>query len=308
MATLPLTDMHTHVFSSLQEEEAFHRFLRRTDLKGHSLLPPLLTYMQRAGVTRVNMLLFPVSSMLFHEAIKELPPTPEGRQQAEAARKGIVERIVAYNEWGVTVSKENPQISVFMGLDPTLMDERAMLSEMEDKLRKGAKGVKLVPIDYCAFLNDRRLWPVYDFCQAHNIPMVTYAGGAYCLYSARLEQWGHPQHGADVFRAFPRLRMNYAHMAAGAEEAFVEVARSHRPLMGDLSVQLAAVGRGQTTPESLVALIRHIGAERVMFGTNFGTVLPEVAQQEVDVFHRLPLTNQERELIATKNFEGFIAR
>ena len=246
--------------------------------------------------------------MLFYEAIKDLPPTPEGRQRAEDAREKIVERIVDYNEWGVKVSQENPQISVFIGLDPTLMDERAMLDEMEDKLRKGAKGVKLVPIDYCAFLNDRRLWPVYDFCQARKVPVVTYAGGAYCLYSARLEQWGHPKHCAEVFKAFPRLKLNFAHMAAGAEDAFVEVASSHRSAMGDLSTRLGAVARGEITAEALVALIRRIGADRVMFGTNFGTGLAEVVQQQVDVFRRLPLTNQERELIATKNFEVFIAR
>ena len=308
MATTPLTDMHTHIFPSEHEEAVLHRFLRRNDLKGNSLLPPLLAYMKQTGVTRVNFLLFPVSSMLFHEAIRDLPPTPEGRQKAEEARTRIVERIAAYNEWGVRVSQENPQISVFLGLDPTLMDEQAMLEEMEDKVRKGAKGVKLVPIDFCAFLNDRRLWPVYDFCQARRVPIVTYAGGAYCLYSARLEQWGHPKHCAEVFKSFPRLKLNFAHMAAGAEDAFVEVASAHRPAMGDLSTRLGAVARGELSAEALVALIRRIGADRVMFGTNFGTGLAEVVQQQVDVFRRLPLTNQERELIATKNFEAFIAR
>jgi predicted TIM-barrel fold metal-dependent hydrolase len=306
MADLDLLDCHSHLFATAEEQAPFLRFLRRSELAGKVLLNDALAYMKKAGIRRLNMVLLTPSGMLFHEQTKDLPPTPEGRQRAQEARRQIVERVISYNEWGVRVCQENPQLSCFLGLDPVLMDENVLLAELEDKTKKGARGVKLAPIDYCAFFNDRRHWPIYDYCQSRDLPLFVYAGGAYCLYTARLEQWAHPRALFDVLKEFPHLRLCCAHMSRGTEDAFLELARSYTGVMGELSHVLSLIGQEGFREQDLVTLIRKVGSERVLFGVNFGTTAPDVSYQQVEAFRRLPLTERERELIGEKNFGSFI--
>ena len=45
------------------------------------------------------------------------------------------------------------------------------IAEIEDKIRRGAKGVKSQFTDCGILANDRRLWPLYDYLQAHEIPL-----------------------------------------------------------------------------------------------------------------------------------------
>ena len=87
---------------------------------------------------------------------------------------------IAYNEWGVEVCKEHPELSCFLGLNPVLMDGPTMWAELEDKTRRGALGVKLAPFDYLAFSSDRRLWPIYDFCQTRGVPIL-FAGAQFSV-------------------------------------------------------------------------------------------------------------------------------
>ena len=57
-------------------------------------------------------------------------------------------------------------------------------------------------------------------------------------------------------------------------------------------------------PEQAAEVIRHYGADRVFFGTDYPMWKPEM---EVQRFLSLPLTPEEQEMIAHKNFEAFLA-
>ena len=297
----PLFDCHSHLFPTAEKQAPFLRFIHQERaLHGKVLLSDALVYMKEAGVSRLNhMLLYP-SGTLFHEAIKDLPPTQEGREKAAEARQRIVADLIAHNEWGIDTVKDHPQLSCFLGLDPVLMDEKAMLTELEDKLRKGAKGLKLAPIDYGIPFDDRRHWPLWDYCQAHNVPIFVYSGSGYIMYQARLEQPAHPRAFYHALEEFPRLRLCTAHLSSGAEDVWIDLQEKYRGLYAETA--------GQLTREDPVTVIRRFGTDRVVFGINFGTTTEEASYQNVERFRRLPLTPREHEMIAGKNFEGFISR
>ena len=69
------------------------------------------------------------------------------------------------------LSKKYPNIIPFMHVDPRRPGVFALLREMVEEY--GFKGVKL----YCSlgyFPYDVRLWPVYEYCEAKNLPIITH--------------------------------------------------------------------------------------------------------------------------------------
>ena len=56
-------------------------------------------------------------------------------------------------------------------------------------------------------------------------------------------------------------------------------------------------------PDQAAEVIRHYGADRVLFGTDYPMWKPE---DEVQRFLSLPLTEKEQEMIAHENFEAFL--
>ena len=82
---------------------------------------------------------------------------------------------------------------------------------------------------------------------------------------------------------------------------------------------LAEVANGQSTGDEIVARLRRIGTDRLMYGTNFHFVelvspdpvqdgappsLPRITRTKelLEVLKTLPLRDDEREDIASKNF------
>jgi predicted TIM-barrel fold metal-dependent hydrolase len=182
------------------------------------------------------------------------------------------------------------------------MDPATVLRELEDKIRRGASGVKLLPIDYTAALDDPRHNELYDFCQSAGVPIL-HGPGRECFYrpTGWKDTWGHPLELAEVLRRFPRLRTCQAHLHHAPFIA--ELARRHAGVHADLSAILTRVGdaANQIAPAKLVADIRAIGADRVLFGSNFGTIPEQDAIREADTFRNLPLTDDEFRQIGSEN-------
>ena len=88
-------------------------------------------------------------------------------------------------------------------------------------------------------------------------------------------------------------------------------------MYGDLSLRLPEVADGHVSPEQMVEHIRRIGAERLLYGSNFclnemlhpdlgevDTVEFQMSQtaKGLQVLATLPLTDDERADIAGRNF------
>lgn len=245
---------------------------------------------------------------------------PEGQSPTSTRDLGeIARRIRDNNDWALRTVRENPGFSCFCGIDPVVMDEKAMLDEVERTMRGGAKGVKTQFTDVRILANDRCLWPLYDFLQSREIPiqMVT------AEWAPGLNR---PAHCAEALAEFPKLRMIFSHIGHGREfgkgtdAEFLELTRKYPNVCGDLSLRLPEVAEGHLPPEAMVAHLRRIGTDRILYGSNFP--LNEVLHPDMppsggeyqltqtlkglEALATLPLTEDERADIAGRNFRRWV--
>ena len=326
--SVEVIDAHIHMQRSVAHtQELYHYFLYRGAARSGPASPPVIgtldqvqAMMERTGVRHANVLMFTWSGMYYRDGQFTLPDDPVDRARADAElRQRIARRICDYNEWALQTALQNSNLSCFVGIDPVVMGERAMLAEIEDKIRRGAKGVKSQFTDSGILANDRRLWPLYDYLQAHEIPLQMVCA----KWAPGLNR---PAHCSEALADFPKLRLIFSHIGhghhfgQGTDAEFLELAQKYPYVCGDLSLRLPEVIDGQIAPDALVAHLRRIGTDRVFYGSNFSLnemLRPGPAPSEGDfqmsetlkglaALATLPLTEDERADIAGRNFRRWV--
>lgn len=328
-AAVEVIDMHTHVCRSEAHGREMYEFfiMGFPSMSGPPIVPCLSTIeeaerlRQDTGVSHVNILMFTWSGKYYRAAQHMLPDDTAARLVADAKiREVILQRIVDNNQWAVDTVRQNKHYSTFCGIDPVLMDERNMLAEVEDKVRQGAKGVKMVPLDLGVGGDDERLWPLYDYLQAQEIPLQVQSGDIPGTCS-------NPALFGKAFADFPKMKVIFSHMGhaaklgEGSDAEFRDLARQYDNVCGDLSERLLEVVDGHITAEQLVQFIRDVGTDRVMYGSNNSLIElvrpdadrgpedpPQIKRtlQSLEAFAELPLTAVEQQRIAASNFREFV--
>lgn len=142
----------------------------------------------------------------------------------------------------------------------------------EQKVRRaveglGLSGIKLYP--HAGFTaNDRRLYPVYEYCQSKGIPVIIHTG-------IKAVRWQHmkyndPMNADDVATDFPRLPVVICHGGYPWVEAFMAVAATNDNVWVDLTFleylerRFLADGLTADTVRRLSAII---GSERLLWGS-----------------------------------------
>lgn len=158
-------------------------------------------------------------------------------------------------------------------------------AEVERIISLGLRGIKLHS-DFQDFnIDDERAFPIYEAAQGR-LPILFHVGDPRGDRSS-------PERLLRVVKRFPKLTVIGAHLCGwtcwerGAELF------AHSGVYADCSSSLYAL-----SPERAAALIREIGVERVMWGTDYPMW---GAREELERFYRLPLTQGERELILGEN-------
>lgn len=325
MTDLEVIDAHTHVLrSEAHGREMYSYFLNRTPANGHPADPSVFStvdevqeLMRLTGVVHTNFLMFTWSGRYWRDGCLTLPDSGPRRAAAEEElRRRIVERVVDNNEWAVGAVHAHRNLSFFCGIDAALMTEQELLSEITDKIGRGALGVKMVPFDSRVRGDDRRLWPVYDWCQAQGVPLLSEAAG-------RPGAPGRPAYFAEALAEFPKLKLIFAHLGhdpvfgAGADLEVADLAQRYEGVHSDVSLRFIEVAHGDVSAEAMTAHLRHIGTHKVLYGSNYSFVEhmhPSTGDTErftatrdnLEVLFTLPLTDDERRAIASENFKRVV--
>jgi predicted TIM-barrel fold metal-dependent hydrolase len=209
--------------------------------------------------------------------------------------------LVIPNEYIAGYVRTHPEKLIgFASVDPTRDDARETLEHAIKDL--GLSGVKLAPIYQHVHPLDERMLPIYEFCQAHHLPILIHQGTTF-LQAAPLA-FGLPISLEEVALRFPDLKMVIAHLGQPwiAEtlilirkqpNLFADVSALHyRPWQfynglitakeyGVLNKLLFGSDFPYTTPEATIGALRHFN--RLTVGTN----LPTLAAEEIDqLIHR----------------------
>lgn len=196
----------------------------------------------------------------------------------------VPEQVKAINNFiSESVKKYPDKLIGFGALHPGYED---IQGEAERITSLGLKGVKLHS-DFQQFnIDDESAYPIYEVCEDKGLPILFHVGDNRYDFSS-------PERLFRVINRFPKLVAVGAHLAGWSKWDRGAELFEHSGIYADCSSSLYAM-----SPEHAAKLIRKIGTDRVMWGTDYPMW---DAAEELELFNKLPLTEEEREMILYKN-------
>ncbi len=204
--------------------------------------------------------------------------------------------LIAYNRWVCEMTQPHQKLIPFVSANPAVMtsdESRAHLAEAFGDW--GARGLKLHPIGIRAYPHDPGFDGVYDACIEADVPIVFHSGP-----DTRGRGYSEPGVFADLAASRPELTLVLAHLGGGSWRNTLALAEAHPHVMFDLSEIVIWIGAtAGPRAEEVVELIRGIGVERVVTGSDFPWYTPGVTADIVDA---LPgLSAAEKALLLGEN-------
>jgi hypothetical protein len=168
-------------------------------------------------------------------------------------------------------------------------DEIALLKSLH------VKGIKFHPEYQDFYIDDVRIFPIYEALQAEGMIVVFHAGKDPGPFSC---DHALPQAFKKIHKNFPHMKISAAHMGGWQVWADVEKYSVDLPIFFDT----AAVREFLPVPE-FIRLARKHGTDRILFGSD-----SPWNDQGVDIrwLCEMPLTTEEKERILFKNAEALL--
>jgi len=195
------------------------------------------------------------------------------------------EQTAGINRWVASVQNEN--IIAFGTIHPDYPDWK---SEIEWLKETGIKGVKFHPDYQNFFVDDRKVYPIYEALAEAGMIMIFHAGvdlgypAPYRCPPCRLR---------NVLDSFPGSLIIAAHMGGYKYTYQVEKHLVGKDIYFDTSYSFESLGN-----DGMENLIKHHGADRILFGTDSPW---KDQQKEVSNIRSLNLKEDEKEQILGGN-------
>lgn len=166
----------------------------------------------------------------------------------------------------------------FASVDPVSDPEPAAL--LEHYIARGARGLKLYPSYQFYYPNDAIVYPLYEVCQAHDIPVLLHIGSS-VIPGTRLK-YCDPIHLDDVAVDFPDLAVVMAHGGRGFWYEACAFLASHHP---NFYIDVAGL-----VPEKLPQYFPTLDrlARKMLFGSDW-PAMPRSVTANVQVIENLGL-------------------
>ena len=299
MTNYDIIDAHVHTYKT---KEIGLQALSGFDASGCCGTPEeLVPIMQDAGIRQaVQCNMTPARSM-FEAALAGMPAG-----QAEEARPALLEkisdRIRRRNEWTCQMAQEQPGLVAFLSVDP-IMGPEAMLAELLDKIdNQGARGLKIHPGEGRFYPDDPSLGPVYEAMLERGLPVISHGG----LDIANPDpSYSRPTAFAGVAEQYPELKLVIAHLGNNFFDESVQLASKYPNVFFDTSAAITGDENGEPLNKKnalsnaeAVQLIRKIGVERVMFGSDYPWFHP---LWDLKRFLKLDFSDAEKEALLAGN-------
>jgi len=227
-----------------------------------------------------------------------LPPQADATERARALAEFDAttgERYLAFNRWLVDTLAGVPALTGFVAMDPWALPPQRNVAHLREMAERGARGVKLHPVLQKFEPNDPRLHPVYQACTEMGLTVLSHTGPA-----RDGEPFAEVPAFAPMLAEFPGLTVVLAHLGGGKWQDTLAVARAFPKVAFDLCEIIEWAGApGAPTAAELATLIRDIGPERVVLGSDYPWYEPAHTAELVE---SLPvLSRAEKDAILGEN-------
>ena len=318
MEDFEIIDVHVHLARTIDEESNSWIVPGRRVRDRWATPERVISYMDSNGISKIVLLI--LLPRQFRSPLTEkakLMELDEDQRQKEGKRisEQIAPLMREFNEWGCEVGQRLPRINPFICVSNDLGNAEAVVEEVVLRTKQGAKGVKLHPGMFSFFPDDEELWPVYEKCQELGLPVLADSGPwphshvltTYPLFYQMPQphiDYGEPKNFARILEAFPRLTLILAHLGSAWWDERVELAQKYPNVYFDTAQGFSAPDRIPVVPhrslaeEDAVRVMRKIGVERIMFGTDSPAIAP---QPQLEQLLRLPLSDEEKRMVLAEN-------
>ena len=187
----------------------------------------------------------------------------------DTVRPGVspAEDLIAFNHWLCDdIAAKDSRFIPLIGVDTNYMSVAKNVAHLDEMATgHGAAGVKLHPPLQRLDFADQAIWPIIETVARLDLAIVSHAGP-----SRDATGFGEPESFRPILDAFPSLRIVLAHMGGAAWRQLPAVARDYPHVYFDLCEIVEQLGAPNAPdPEEMSALIRVVGVERVMMGSDF---------------------------------------
>ena len=136
---------------------------------------------------------------------------------------------------------------------------------LEAMRARGARGIKLHPNEQRCFPSDPRLLRVWRACAGLGLTVLSHSGPDRDGLG-----FAEPSAFAAVLETVPEVRLVVAHLGGASWDDARSLAERYPSVSFDMSEIVAWVGAPNAPdPDELVALVRNVGVDRVLFGSDF---------------------------------------
>jgi uncharacterized protein len=290
-----IVDAHTHAFPTVAWGHEWQRMLGVDDPRRSGQIDELSRRLAAGGIDHAVVLL----NVRSGELAKELTATRDLSQSE--IRDQVQAQILKLNRWGLELGAADGRFLPFVGVNVQFMNPDELVAEIDYGHTHGARGVKIIPPSMQVYADDPLLEPVVRRCAELRLPLLTQSGtGGGPPPEPGADSYGRPARWAPALRKYPSLTLILAHLGLGYEDDVVTLCTENRNVFTDTSLRLSRLGRpGQPSPTDIAQLIRRIGVDHVLFGTNYPFVDPAAY---VERLQDLPLSDHEQTQVAGANF------
>jgi predicted TIM-barrel fold metal-dependent hydrolase len=227
-----------------------------------------------------------------------LAPGMDPAQRARALAEfdaTVGERYVAFNRWLMDTLAGVPALTGFVAMDPWALPPERNVAHLREMAERGARGVKLHPVLQKFEPNETRLHPVYQACREIGLAVLSHTGPA-----RDGAPFAEVPAFAPMLAEFPGLTVVLAHLGGGKWRDTLAVARAFPQVAFDLCEIIEWAGApGAPTAAELATLIRDIGPERVVLGSDYPWYEPA---RTAELVESLPvLSRAEKDAILGEN-------
>ena len=196
---------------------------------------------------------------------------------------------------GGLVQKHPDKLIGFAGIDPLASEEP--LNDLDRYVNEwGMKGLNLQPWVQGLYPNDKRFYPLYDYCQQNKLPVAIHASINFSMN--RKIDYSRPLHLDEIACDFPSLTIVANHGGWPWVNEMIAVAWKHPNIYLETGgVSPKYISRAGTGWEPFLAYGNSMLQDQILFATN--SLIPhERVVKELDL---IPLKDHVKEKFLYKN-------
>jgi predicted TIM-barrel fold metal-dependent hydrolase len=270
----PIVDVHVHVLPTDESEQAPERdpyeiweYGTKDDVDICELAGTIGQVSEAMEVAQCDHFILVNMFVPDNEIEKMAAASSNGAPPPTVAscRQELAERLVALNAWALDLAAARSDMTTFVAMDPSVLGGAAGAEHLRWAYERGALGVKVHPVLQRFLPDDPRMDEIFAACEELGMGVVAHAGA-----SRSGTEWAEPAAYAALLDAHPRLKLVLAHLGGGRWKQAQQLAEAYPAVRFDLCEIIAWAGApGAPTHDELGQMIKGIGPERVMFGTDF---------------------------------------